>query len=69
METVGNIHIDFSTVDVDRLPTMREFGLWGSRYYKLPIEIQVKFGAKSGSLEVSALCDGVVTGLAEIVYD
>ncbi|GIZ48282.1 hypothetical protein CKM354_001135000 [Cercospora kikuchii] len=69
LESAGNIHIDYSSVNVSKLPTRREFGIVGSRYYRLSFEIQVDFGAKSGSLEVRALCNGVVTGHAEIVYD
>ncbi|PPJ53004.1 hypothetical protein CBER1_11214 [Cercospora berteroae] len=69
LESVGNIHIDFSSINVFRLPTKRDYGFFGSRYYNLAFEIQVDFGAKSGSLEVRALCDGMVTGHAEIVDD
>ena len=68
LESAGNIHIDYSSVNVSKLPTRREFGIVGSRYYRLSFEVQVDFGAKSGSLEVRALCNGVVTGHAEIVY-
>lgn len=69
LESVGNIHINYSSIDLSKLPTKRQHGFFGSRYYNLAFEIQVKFGSKSGSLEVQALCDGILTGNADIVYD
>jgi hypothetical protein len=69
LQSVGNIHINYSSIDVSKLPTKRQYGLFGSRYYNLTFEIQVKFGSKSGSLGVQALCGGILTGSADIVYD
>lgn len=47
----------------------RQWGLVGSRYQDVPVDVQVNFGAKSGLLGVKVLCGGIVTGSAEIIFD
>jgi len=69
LTTIGRIAIDFSGIDISRFPTRRQHEYFGSRYYKLPYELQVMFGSKSGSLQVRTLCEGILTGSAEIMYD
>ena len=69
MELVGKINVEFSAVNIAGIQTKRQFGFFGSRFYEIDCEIQVRFGSKSGLLEVRALCGGMDAGRAEIEYE
>jgi hypothetical protein len=66
---VGKVVVDFGKVNLGSYKTKRNGGMFGSKYQEIPFEVQVNFGDPSGLLGVRALCAGIVTGSAEIVFD
>jgi hypothetical protein len=68
-ELVGKVVVDFGKVKLGSYKKKRNGGMFGSKYQEIPFDVQVNFGDQSGLLRVCALCEGIVTGSAEMVFD
>ena len=66
---VGKVVVDFGKVNLGSYKKKRNGGMFGSKYQEIPFDVQVNFGDQSGLLGVRALCAGIVTGSAEMVFD
>jgi hypothetical protein len=69
MDVVGNICVEVGALNIASMKTKRQFGFFGRKSYKVDCEVQVKFGSKSGLLEVNAFCGSTAAGRAEIQYE
>jgi hypothetical protein len=66
---VGKVAIDFGGADLSTFKKARTGKFFGSKYQEICFHVEINFGAKSGLLAIRALCEGVVTGAAEMVFD
>lgn len=68
VEKVGLIHVDFGQVDYSQFESRwnRELSQW---VHRIPIDIEVHFGAENGILDFKVVFQGNTIGQASIEYE
>nr|OQO22529.1 hypothetical protein B0A51_09680 [Rachicladosporium sp. CCFEE 5018] len=69
IDQVGTVTVDMGAIKTSTYKEKRGGMFSRDKFQKIPMEIEVNFGAKSGVLGVRALCDGQVAGAAELTFD
>jgi len=66
---VGKVAIDFGGADLSTFKKVQTGRFFGSKYQEISFSVEINFGAKNGLLGVRALCEGIVAGAAEIIFE